>query len=119
MKKPVEPAAIPGVDKLTLSATPTQNVPIPSKCCPVTARPGFSNNPTFIYPNGWYSVKFVVDTGSGNVDPASGPTDVKGEVKATITRTDPPTVIHTEVPMGPSKPPLKSNNFTCKEMMEK
>lgn len=53
-KKPVEPAAIPPEDMVTLAAT--QNV-VSKTGCPVTARPGFSGNPSYIYPN-YHSVNF-------------------------------------------------------------
>lgn len=105
-KKPVEPAAIPWADKLTLSATP--NV-LSKTGCPVTARPGNSKNTAWIYPN--QLVDFVVVLGSGPA-PASGKTDAKGELKRTVKSGQ---TVRAEIPMGPNKPPLKSNDFACGE----
>jgi hypothetical protein len=104
-KKPVEPAAIPWADKVTLSATP-KNV-VSKTGCPVTARVGHSANPAWVFPGN--TVNFVVVSGPGPT-PASGQTDAKSEVKRTVKGGQ--TVRATiQTPKGI----VTSNSFACGE----
>jgi hypothetical protein len=105
-KKPVEPAAIPPADTLTVSSDP--NV-VSYKGCPVIARPWNKSNPKWTYAG--QPLKFVKVPGGQVL--FSGKTNAKGILPWTVPNN---TTVRAESPGMPNKPPLLiSNDFACGE----
>jgi len=116
-KKPVEPAAIPPADTLTISPDPKV---LSRKGCAVIARPWYSGNPKFTYSN--HYVRFVKVPGGQVL--FSGKTNAKGILPWGVPNN---TTIRAEdyglapdpawVPNGP--PILTSTDYACGGPLEK
>ncbi len=100
---------IPQANTVKLSAT--ANV-LTKSGCPMTAWVGFVNTQGQKYPLKNYAVSFVKVSSSGAA-PASGVTDVKGELRRVILSN---TVVRATVQ---SSQLLTSNDFTCGEQHPK